>query len=44
MREPPGIPEWAQPHVWTDRMLTTLLTGVRGGKWQHLALAEYFLC
>ena len=42
-RETPGIPEWAQPHVWTDRMLTTLLTGVRGGKWHTLIDKVYSL-
>ena len=42
-RETPGIPEWAQPHVWTDRMLTTLLTGVRGGKWHTLTDKVYSL-
>jgi len=34
--ETPEISEWAQPLVWTDRMLTTLRTGVRGGKWHTL--------
>ena len=24
---------WAEPCVWTNRMLTTLETGVKGGKW-----------
>ena len=42
-RETPGIPEWAHPHVWTDRMLTTLLTGVRGGKWHTLIDKVYAL-
>ncbi len=27
---------WAEPAVWTERMLTTLETGVRGGKWFSL--------
>jgi RNA-directed DNA polymerase len=27
---------WAEPTVWTDRMLTTLETGVKGGKWFSL--------
>ena len=27
---------WAEPCVWTNRMLTTLETGVRGGKWFSL--------
>lgn len=35
--EPPDIRRWAQPVVWTDRMLTTLLENkVRGGKWHAL--------
>ena len=34
--EPPSIRDWANPSVWTDRMLTTLETGVRGGKWHTL--------
>ena len=35
--EPPDIRRWAQVVVWTDRMLTTLLTNkVRGGKWHAL--------
>jgi len=35
--ETPQISEWAQPVVWTDRMLTTLLENkVRGGKWHAL--------
>ena len=34
--EPPEISDWAQPLVWTDRMLTTLRNGVRGGKWHTL--------
>ena len=42
-RETPGIPEWSQPHVWTERMLTTLLTGVRGGKWHTLIDKVYSL-
>lgn len=25
--------EWAEPAVWTDRMLTALENGVRGGRW-----------
>jgi RNA-directed DNA polymerase len=28
---------WAEPCVWTKRMLATLETGVRGGKWFSLA-------
>jgi len=27
---------WVEPRVWTERMLTTLETGVRGGKWHSL--------
>ena len=27
---------WAEPCVWTNRMLTTLETGVKGGKWFSL--------
>jgi len=35
--ETPDIRRWAQPVVWTDRMLTTLLENkVRGGKWHAL--------
>jgi RNA-directed DNA polymerase len=34
--EPPSIREWANPSVWTDRMLTTLEQGVRGGRWHTL--------
>ena len=34
--EPPSIHDWANPCVWTDRMLTTLKQGVRGGKWHTL--------
>ena len=32
-RQPPSLKEWVNRHVWTDRMLDTLQTGVRGGKW-----------
>lgn len=35
-REPPSIRTWANPNVWTDRMLTTLEQGVRGGRWHTL--------
>jgi RNA-directed DNA polymerase len=28
--------EWVEPSIWTDRMLTALETGVRGGKWHSL--------
>jgi len=34
--EPPSVKDWANPCVWTDRMLATLETGVRGGKWHTL--------
>lgn len=35
--ETPGIAQWAQRAVWTDRMLSTLLEDkVRGGKWHTL--------
>jgi RNA-directed DNA polymerase len=34
--EPPSVTDWANPSVWTERMLTTLQTGVRGGKWHTL--------
>src|SRR6056297_3991405 len=34
--EPPEIPQWAHPAVWTDRVLDTLNVGVRGGKWHTL--------
>ena len=34
--EPPSIRDWANPCVWTDRMLTTLEQGVRGGRWHTL--------
>lgn len=31
-----GFQQWAHPAVWTDRMLDTLSTGVKGGKWHTL--------
>lgn len=34
--DPLSIKDWANPCVWTDRMLTTLEQGVRGGKWHTL--------
>lgn len=35
--ETPTIRRWAQPVVWTDRMLTTLLNNkVKGGRWHAL--------
>ena len=27
---------WAEPSIWTDRMLTTLEAGIEGGKWYSL--------
>lgn len=27
---------WVEPHVWTERMLTALEEGVKGGKWYSL--------
>jgi len=30
------VKDWANPCVWTDHMLATLTTGVRGGKWHTL--------
>ena len=32
----PSVRDWANPCVWTDRMLATLETGVRGGRWHTL--------
>lgn len=34
--ETPGRWSWVEPAVWTERMLTTLETGVKGGKWFSL--------
>src|SRR5687767_11778047 len=35
--ETPDMRRWAQPVVWTDRMLTTLLENkVKGGRWHAL--------
>lgn len=34
--EPPSVKDWANPTVWTERMLTTLHQGVRGGRWHTL--------
>ena len=35
--ETPGVAQWAQRAVWTDRMLETLLENkVRGGRWHAL--------
>jgi len=33
---PSDIRQWANPAVWTKRMLTTLEQGVRGGRWHTL--------
>jgi RNA-directed DNA polymerase len=34
--EPPSIAQWAHSMVWTERMLATLHSGVKGGKWHTL--------
>ena len=34
--EPPSVEDWANRWVWTDRMLTALRQGVRGGRWHTL--------
>jgi RNA-directed DNA polymerase len=34
--EAPARWSWVEPAVWTERMLTTLETGVKGGKWFSL--------
>lgn len=34
--DPPAVRAWANPTVWTERMLTTLEQGVRGGRWHTL--------
>lgn len=34
--EPPPVSEWANRCVWTDRMLTALGNGVKGGRWHTL--------
>jgi RNA-directed DNA polymerase len=39
--QPPSVKEWANRHVWTDRMLTALLNGVRGGRWHTLSDKVY---
>src|ERR1700759_1206420 len=31
-----GIWSWVEPSVWTERMLTALEVGVKGGKWYSL--------
>ena len=33
---PPAVKEWANRAVWTERMLTALEQGVRGGRWHTL--------
>lgn len=40
-RQPPTVKEWANRHVWTDRMLDALEQGVRGGKWHTLSDKVY---
>jgi RNA-directed DNA polymerase len=39
--QPPTVKEWANRHVWTDRMLDALEAGVRGGKWHTLSDKVY---
>lgn len=39
--DPVSIRDWANPSVWTDRMLTTLEQGVRGGRWHTLSDKVY---
>lgn len=39
--EPPSIRGWANPCAWTERMLTTLEQGVRGGRWHTLIDKAY---
>lgn len=39
--QPPSVKEWANRHVWTDRMLTALKHGVRGGRWHTLSDKVY---
>jgi len=39
--QPPPVTEWANRHVWTDRMLTALAQGVRGGRWHTLSDKVY---
>ena len=34
---------WVEPSVWTDRMLTALETGVKGGRWFSLVDKVYAL-
>ena len=35
---------WVEPDVWTERMLTALEEGVKGGKWRSSTLAKCSLC
>jgi RNA-directed DNA polymerase len=28
--------EWVEPSVWTERMLTALEEGVKGGRWSEM--------
>jgi RNA-directed DNA polymerase len=39
--QPPSVKEWANRHIWTDRMLTALQRGVRGGRWHTLSDKVY---
>ena len=34
--QPPSVKEWANRAVWTERMLSALAAGVRGGRWHTL--------
>ena len=38
---PTSVVDWANRCVWTDRMLTTLQSGVRGGRWHTLSDKMY---
>lgn len=38
---PPPVVDWANRCVWTDRMLTALQNGVRGGRWHTLSDKVY---
>jgi RNA-directed DNA polymerase len=35
-REAPPRWDWVEPTVWTERMLTALIAGVKGGVWYSL--------
>jgi RNA-directed DNA polymerase len=39
--ESAAVRAWANPCVWTERMLTTLEQGVRGGRWHTLIDKAY---